>query len=154
MLTDKQKRIINTAGMISLILTVLYSVCLALFWQSIPDQVPTHFDASGTADAYGSRNSLLLEPILSFLLILLISIAGHFPSAWNFPVKITDRNREQIFDIGAELLAAGEILGVLTLLAAGGTSAFAIPGYVIWIPAGMLFIVIAAAFIRMLRCRG
>lgn len=153
MLTQKQKKIIRTAGIISLILAVLYTVCLALLWESIPDQVPTHFDASGTADDYGSRNSLLLEPILSFLLILLISIAGHFPSAWNFPVKVTERNREKLYDIGAWLLAAAEILAVLILLTAGAMSITSVPGFVIWIPTAVLFIVMAAAIIRMLQCR-
>ena len=34
----------------------------------LPDQVPTHFGVHGTADAWGSKYSILLLPILSILM--------------------------------------------------------------------------------------
>ena len=42
-----------------------------IHYGDIPDEVPMHFDASGVADRYGSKNELFILPILSVLLILL-----------------------------------------------------------------------------------
>ncbi|MFC4690310.1 DUF1648 domain-containing protein [Dokdonia genika] len=44
---------------------------ILIHYGDIPDEVPMHFDATGVADRYGSKNELFILPALSVLLILL-----------------------------------------------------------------------------------
>ena len=57
---------------VSLCSLVGVAAYLILAWRTIPDQVPTHFNAAGEIDSLGGKNSLLLLPIVSWLLYGLI----------------------------------------------------------------------------------
>ncbi|MDO7849657.1 SdpI family protein [Hymenobacter sp. M29] len=46
--------------LLTLVLLVVPSMYLALVWQQLPAQVPTHFDSSGQADGYTGREHLWL----------------------------------------------------------------------------------------------
>ncbi len=60
-----------------LLLLVPY-VYLATFWNQLPEQVPTHFDADGNPDDYSSRYFLLFLPagvgIITYLVLRIIPI--------------------------------------------------------------------------------
>ena len=55
---------------------------LPLFhYQELPDQIPSHFDANGKADAYSSKASIWILPIIGtaiFLLLYFLSTAKLF----------------------------------------------------------------------------
>ena len=58
----------------------------------LPPQLPTHFDASGAPDAWGSRTgfaAIALVAVLSYGMMTAISRAPH---AFNYVVEITQRN--------------------------------------------------------------
>jgi uncharacterized membrane protein len=59
-------------------LIVLPYVYLAIVWNKIPDQVPTHFNITGNADAWSGKTSLIFFPgalgIGIYLLMLLIPV--------------------------------------------------------------------------------
>ncbi|MGA2407807.1 MAG: SdpI family protein [Bacteroidales bacterium] len=59
-------------------LIVLPYVYLAIVWKKMPDQVPTHFNIAGNADAWSGKTSLIFLPgalgIGIYLLMLLIPV--------------------------------------------------------------------------------
>jgi hypothetical protein len=73
-------------------------------WNQLPAQVPTHFDASGAADAWGPRSSLLVVPTIGVLLYLLLTALSFFPQHFNYPVKVTNRNRARLHELGVSML--------------------------------------------------
>ncbi|MGD0890008.1 MAG: DUF1648 domain-containing protein [Terracidiphilus sp.] len=85
----------------------------ALFWitwsalhgpEPLPDRIPTHFDISGNPNAWGPSSSLLLLPVVGLVLYLSITVVSQFPSAFNYPVRVTPENRPRL-----EALAIGMI---------------------------------------------
>jgi uncharacterized membrane protein len=62
----------------------------------LPDKIPTHFDLAGHPDAWGSPASLLLLPAIAVVLYAGISITQMFPTAFNYPVRVTPQNRPRL----------------------------------------------------------
>ena len=118
----KMRTINRIANIICIIVIAIMVILLVLNWNSLPDKVPTHFTFDGTADAFGSKSSLLREPIIAAALYLLITVAQHFPQIWNFPVQLTAENMEREYLMGSIMLNAVKvmmtILFLLTLLSA------------------------------------
>ena len=117
-------------SVISAVLILGFILFLVLFWKNIPETVATHFNAAGAADAYGSRKSLLMEPVLMVIFFLVLSLVEHFPSAWNMPVRLTSENRDRQLLIAALMLGIMKVLVILLLADAGMSSIF--PGFPVW----------------------
>ena len=49
------KKISRVSTIISAIMLLTYIIVLISIWSRIPDTVPTHFNAAGVADSYGSK---------------------------------------------------------------------------------------------------
>lgn len=117
------------------------AVFLTLYWKSIPPEVPMHYNAVGEIDRWGSRKSLLVLPIISWLIYGLMTVVEQIPSAWNTGVKVTAENRERVYAL------LGHMLSTLKLLV---TVMFA--WIVIWcalarpLPVWFLPVVLAAVF--------
>jgi len=80
-----------------LILVGLPLLYWAQHWAQLPDSVPTHFDAAGRPDSYGSKGSLLALPFLGIALYVVLSFIQQVPHTFNYPVKITPDNAEPLF---------------------------------------------------------
>ena len=57
-----------------------YIIVLISIWSRIPDTVPTHFNAAGVADSYGSKRNLAFEPVLAAFLLLFLSLMERIPA--------------------------------------------------------------------------
>ena len=71
----------------------------------LPARIPTHFDAAGHANGWGSPLALLSLPIIAFGVYLLMTVVARFPSAFNYPVTVTDENRPRLEAMTLDLLA-------------------------------------------------
>jgi len=58
--------------LILILLTVLPITYPLIYWSSLPDQLPIHFDFDGTPDGYGSKLIYILLPIGIYLLMLVL----------------------------------------------------------------------------------
>lgn len=75
------------------ILIILFLFGFLIFnWANIPDRIPSHFDATGAANAWSSKGSILIMPIVSVVLYSFITVISFFPAIWNTPVRITEDN--------------------------------------------------------------
>jgi len=95
-------------------------VCFAIYAHyTLPDTIPTHFDASGKVD--GHKASLLMLPIVALFTFLLLSIISRYPHYCNYPVEITEWNAEFQYRNGLRLLRIIKLImivifGSLTVL--------------------------------------
>ena len=124
------KRIRLVTNVIGLVLIFGYALTLAILWKNIPQTVATHFNALGEADAFGSKLSLLAELALMIGMFLLLAVIERFPSAWNFPVRMTAENRGRLLMIGAVMLGTLKILIIGLLIYSGLSCIF--PGSPVW----------------------
>ena len=70
----------------------------------LPARIPTHFDLAGQPNGWGSPSSLLLLPAVALAIYLSITLVSRFPSAFNYPVRVTPENHAQL-----EALALGMV---------------------------------------------
>ena len=66
-------------------------------WADIPPQVPTHYNALGEADGWGSKNMVIVFLVISWLMYVIISATEFFPQAWNTGVQVTEANRDRVY---------------------------------------------------------
>lgn len=81
------------------LLEMLGSLAILAVWglvisnySSLPDSIPTHFNAAGEPDDFGGKASLLVLPIISTILFFGLTFLNNFPEIFNYPVDITLEN--------------------------------------------------------------
>ena len=87
---------------IDIILEGLAVAILLLLWAyvinefgDLPDTIPTHFNAAGEVDDYGSKSTIFILPAVVTGVYLLLFMLQFFPNRFNYPIKaITASNAE------------------------------------------------------------
>jgi uncharacterized membrane protein len=75
-----------------------WGVLLALWiwtgtsYSSLPDSIPTHFNAAGEADGFGRKASIVSLPLIATLLYVGLTILNRVPHIFNFPTPVTQDN--------------------------------------------------------------
>ena len=92
---------------------VYFFIFFFIRWPLIEGTIPTHFNFSGQPDAWGDKSSLLVVLIISLVIYLLITAVELFPRLWNFPVALTDNNRQTLVAMSLDLLIMIKLLVVL-----------------------------------------
>jgi len=82
---------------VSLFLLGYQSFYLMMGWDSIPNKIPTHFNAAGIPDGWGGKGTLLTLLGICLLIYLLITVVSFFPVTWNAPIKITAANEQFVY---------------------------------------------------------
>lgn len=60
-------------------------------------EVPLHFNAQGEVDRWGDASTALLLPAIALMLYGLLTWLQRHPRWCNYPVEITDANRESVY---------------------------------------------------------
>lgn len=89
----RRSRIRNLVGAAAI------SLALILRFRELPDLIPLHFSLSNEPDTYGPRASLFVIIIVMTGLIALLSWASLRPELSNFPVRVTDENAQELYEI-------------------------------------------------------
>lgn len=79
------------------VITLLIFVVVIWVYPSLPEKIPTHYNFLGEIDGWGERSVvwwILAIEVSSFVLVSLLSF---FPQVHNYPVKVTDENREALY---------------------------------------------------------
>jgi len=98
--------------MVCLTLLVGVSIYLYLNWRSIPDMIPGHYNAMGEIDRMGSKQELVVLPIIGWLMYLILTVIGKFPQIWNTGVSVTEENKERVYRITKNLLNTVKLIMV------------------------------------------
>jgi len=95
-------RVLFILGFLLLAAVTVYTI---IVYGKIDYEVPTHFNAFGTADAYGSKSSLIFPLIIGWILYVGMTAVGATSSVWNTGVEVTSRNREKVYSIIRTMLS-------------------------------------------------
>ena len=71
----------------------------------LPDRIPTHFDAAGNANGWGSPAALILLPIVAIGLYFAMSITALFPGVFHYPVRATRLNMPRLQEISLSMIS-------------------------------------------------
>lgn len=143
----------RTLNILSLAMIVAYVIFVAARWDAFPSVVPSHFNALGQPDAYGGRWVLLLEPAIALALWALMAVTRRFPGAWNFPVRVTERNRARLYVIGEQMMTPLAPMVVFLLLYIGLMGVYELPVAVLYLVLATVLADIAVGIVRMVRER-
>ena len=89
----------------SALIAVFAVAMLALTWQNVPEQIPTHFDFTGRPDGWGPKWMMALGPILAVGFYIGLGITYKYPHRYNYPWPITPHNAESQYRIARAMIA-------------------------------------------------
>ena len=94
----------KTLEMLSwLSLLLMWGIILANFF-SLPETVPTHFNAAGKVDGVGSKYTILLFPLIITAVFYLLSEVSKRPWHFNYPIKTTKQNYQELYRLSVRSL--------------------------------------------------
>jgi len=71
----------------------------------LPARIPTHFNAAGHPDGWGSPAMLWLIPVMAAGVYLLMSLVARYPSSFNFPMRIHPAARHGLEGVALRMLS-------------------------------------------------
>ncbi len=95
---DKSVEAIAIVLLVTMWLAAIYGYIQA------PDIVPIHFNGSGEPDGFGSKATIFLMPAIGSALYALITFINQYPQIFNYPVTITDENRQRNYQYATRML--------------------------------------------------
>ena len=149
--------ILEVAGLLGVVVMI---VITAINYKGLPDQVPTHFNASGIPNDFSGKAMIWLLPGIATILYAGLLQLNRFPFIFNFPVNITEENAERLYRHACRSMRVLNLLLVIMFLyltwqsiaVAKGQS----PGLGIWfVPVNTIAILIFTIYmiVRMYRLK-
>jgi uncharacterized membrane protein len=83
---------LETTGALALIALILVTI---YGYRVLPENIPLHFNLTGEADGFGSKQSIVIIPIATLVMYLALSILERFPHKFNYMLEITAENAER-----------------------------------------------------------
>lgn len=84
-------------------LVVMWGLTIYTFLK-LPKTIPIHFNASGQADDYGNKLTLLILPILGTVIYFGLTQLNKYPHIFNYMTKITEDNALMQYTIATRML--------------------------------------------------
>ncbi len=97
----KHDKIYNFITFGLVVFVVIYSIVI---YYQLPDRIPTHFDLSGEIDGYGSRSTFLVLGCITVFLAISFLVLSTKPQLFNYPLKLTDENKEKQYELAVSML--------------------------------------------------
>lgn len=96
-----------------ILIEALAGICLAYMiieiivdYPGLTSEVPINFGADGRPDAWGSKTSLLILPLVAVILYAGLTVLNFYPHIFNYPVQITDKNATKQYQLAKSLIIA------------------------------------------------
>lgn len=84
---------------VTLVLFIGSMVYLLFVWQSLPSEVPAHYNALGEVDRWGSKWEMLILPIIATVLWIGMTILEKYPHVYNYINLTEDNVRNQYLNV-------------------------------------------------------
>ena len=99
----------------SFLLFFIIWLSVFVYYPDLPNEIPTHFNGRGQADAFGSKQSIwILMGVFSSIFIG-IYILNKYPHLHNYTVKITEENALKNYRFSTRVLRVVNFLNLLLL---------------------------------------
>lgn len=89
-----RSRLDLTVEIISATVLITAIALLLFYYPTLPERVPSHYDALGQPDSYSSKSKLIILVGIGIFLYALLTVISRFPHIFNYPVNITETNAE------------------------------------------------------------
>jgi uncharacterized membrane protein len=76
----------------------------ALKYKSLPEIIPTHFNATGIADGFGEKWNIITLPGIASVLFIGLTVLNQFPHVFNYLTEITEVNAEKEYTKATKLI--------------------------------------------------
>jgi uncharacterized membrane protein len=100
---------------ISITLLILMWCYCIINYMELPETIPTHFNAVGEPDSYGSKQTIWLIPIIATVLYIVMFILNKYPHIHNYMVNITEENALKNYRFSTRTLRVVNFLCVLLM---------------------------------------
>lgn len=118
-LVPARSRLEGALEVVSLLAVAACVGVAAVYWDALPQRVPSHFGVGGNPDAYGSKSSVLTPVVAALGLHLLFTVIQRIPARYyNYPVRITADNALAQYRLARRCLATIKA-GISLALACG-----------------------------------
>lgn len=94
-------------------LIVLVTIYTSINYNSLPEQIPMHFNSSGKVDSYGSRNLVWILLVLSAGLCFGLFKLNKYPHLFNYPNLITKDNAKKNYTTAVKIMSLVNFLMAL-----------------------------------------
>lgn len=106
----KGDKILEATGWLSMVALFAFSIYA---YSTLPETIPTHFNISGEADAYGGKATLWILPVVALATFLLLTFVSRYPHYCNYPVEITEANAQFQYRNLVQLMRTMKLLMIL-----------------------------------------
>jgi uncharacterized membrane protein len=119
---DKEKldiplsRYENMIQVLALFVIIYISFLMINNYGSVPDQIPTHYNTMGEADAWGRKTSLITLYIVNLVMYIGLTLLERYPEIYNYPVAITEENRKRQYFMARSFLTTLKLSTVVIFL--------------------------------------
>lgn len=140
-----------SAEIVCLLLLIISSILLCVYWNAIPDKVAMHYDFSGNITRYGSKVEILIMPAAAWFAYALMSVIAHYPQLWNTGVEITETNRERVYQTLKAMLVTLKLVVCTLFISYIPIIALQIPlpGWWIFVIVGIVFLILGGFLFRL-----
>lgn len=85
----KSERVWNIVGYMVFISMIVLTIAV---WNTLPAEVPGHYNALGEVDRWGSKWELLILIITGLFILLLMEPLDRYPEVHNYPNRLNETN--------------------------------------------------------------
>lgn len=71
---------------------------------NLPDTIPTHYDASGQADEFGGKATILILPLVATVMFAGLTIVTRLPRVFNYQAGTTKEDAHRQHTIAAKVI--------------------------------------------------
>lgn len=130
-------------------------IYLLIVWGNIPDQIPGHFSGDGTVTRWDSKGTIIISPIISFVLFIGMSVIERFPQVWNTGVRVTEENKYRVYRACKNLLRSTKLATVMlfTVITLIQSLSQALPPWLIPLFTGIFIVVLVYHIIILVKAR-
>ena len=112
------RRILEPLALLLLLITWGVTVYAMAGPTPLPARIPTHFDAAGQPDGWGTPAMLWMMPAMATGIYLLMSLVARYPLSFNFPMRIHPSARRQLEGLALRMLSwiKAEVMGLFACI--------------------------------------
>lgn len=104
---DQTQKVLEIIVLICVIFCFVYP---SIYYSTLPEQVPMHFNYKGEVNSYGGKDSLFVLAIIGALTSFALFKLNQYPHIFNYPIKITKENAEKQYKESVKMITYMNVL--------------------------------------------
>lgn len=90
---------------LSAVITLVVVLATCVLYPFLPELVPTHYNVQGIVDGWGAKSTIWWVVAFQVVQVLLLGLLSRYPQYYNYPIQVTDENRERLYRLGVNLVS-------------------------------------------------